>query len=365
MFEIIPAHVFADFVNRFHACYADRRALFRETDTIYAIPSRVLAVVQGDSFFDKTQLELESSFTPFCEMHRYIGVRRGVPIEFDCLTNPGIDVKSVGDIAAVFGKAMGLVAEAQSKTLVSARSRMRGIAGRLLTELQFLEETRALRRRFEELPAVGRPGWPLTRALAVTAPVEGSVRAEPVVEAFSHALRKYLDRWGLMRLLDWDLPESQAPHIGSQLLIGALAEPTHGIRIIIPLHYPVRGNDDLLRQIKERQQQEMKAQGLPEHLAAIGNHEAFAQIFRLIRVETVLRSRFPEPLHRGAVGLIENAAAAELGVTPGTVRRSRTQIEKLRSGNWRPYRRGARTDWTFVRSRKNPKLRVYQKANSR
>jgi hypothetical protein len=134
-----------------------------------------------------------------------------------------------------------------------------------------------------------------------------------------------------MKLADWDLPEPKGPLFDDQLPAGAPASPTHGIRITLPLHYPLQGDDELLKQVKEFQQDAMIALGLPKHLAAIRNHQQFAQIFRLIRVETTLRSRWAKKAPRHAVGLIETAAAVELKISPETVRKMRKLIAALHS----------------------------------
>ena len=222
--------------------------------------------------------------------------------------------------------------KAASKKLASARNRLLGVVGRLLTSPEFLIETEALKKESEKLAAADRPSWPLQRPVRVASPPVESREAGPEIVDFVGHLKVHLDRWGLMKLVDWDLPEPQGPLFDDQLPLAAPASPTHGVRITLPLHYPLQGDDDLLRQIKEYQQQAMKDQGLPTHLAAIGNHDQFAQFFRLIRVETTLRSRWAEKAPPHAVGLIESAAAKVLKRTPDTIHRMRKRIATLRSG---------------------------------
>ena len=203
----------------------------------------------------------------------------------------------------------------------------------MLTSPEFLIETEALKKEFEKLAAADRPSWPLQRPVRVASPPVESREAGPEIVDFVGHLKVHLDRWGLMKLVDWDLPEPQGPLFDDQLPLAAPASPTHGVRITLPLHYPLQGDDDLLRQIKEYQQQAMKDQGLPTHLAAIGNHEQFAQFFRVIHVETTLRSRWAEKAPPHAVGLIESAAAKVL-----EARIYGTPIEALCGHVWVPSR---------------------------
>lgn len=207
-----------------------------------------------------------------------------------------------------------------------------GVAGCFITNPIFLAETGEQRRRFEDLPAVERPAWPLRRPLPTPhEPAGGRVSGAGAVD-FMGRLADHLDRWGLIALADWHLPDPQGPLFPDDLPAAAPASPRHGVRISVPLHYPLQGDDDLLRTVKAAQKQAAADLGLPAQAAGLAPHEQYGQIFRLGVFETALRSRWPEKRPRGWAGLVERAGAAALGISAPSVRRLRTQINNLRAG---------------------------------
>jgi hypothetical protein len=146
------------------------------------------------------------------------------------------------------------------------------------------------------------------------------------------SLAAHLDRWGLVALADWRLPDPQGPLLPDGLPAGAPASPRHGVRVFVPLHYPLQGDDDLLRTVKEAQRRAAADLGLPAHAAAVAHVGQFAQILRLDLLETTLRGRWPAEPPRGWSALVGRAGAEALGVTEASVRRLRTDIRKLLSG---------------------------------
>ncbi len=149
---------------------------------------------------------------------------------------------------------------------------------------------------------------------------------------FTRGLAVYLDRWGLIELADWHLPNPQGPLLLDGLPARAPASPDHGVHIIVPMHYPLPGDNELLRIVKTTQRQAAADLGLPAHAAGVSHHELYAQIFRIDLFESVLRSRWPDKPPKGAAGLIERAGGAVLGISAPSTRRLRILSNNLRSG---------------------------------
>lgn len=322
--------------------YAGSGALFLNADAVYAIGPAALGTLGASPLWTPAQVKAERDFTADCDNLHAVGVRGNLPVNYGLLTAtaPAVDPALAADLG--WTKADLAALDGVAGKLDSTRGRLLGVTGRLVTLPSFLAETGTLRRHYFDLPEVDRPGWPLRRPVRHPAPGEGDREVSRVPGDFAALLAAHLDRWGLMSLADWDLPDPQGPLLPSDLPAGAPAEPAHGIRIVVPLHYPLQGDDDLLRQVKLFQEQAVKDSGLPDGLAGVERHGQFAQLFRLVRLEAALRSRWPVPPPRGAVGQIERAAAEVLGVGLETVGRMRKWVAGLRSGTLKtlPDRRG-------------------------
>ncbi len=163
-------------------------------------------------------------------------------------------------------------------------------------------------------------------------PTDRQLSSAPVT-AFIERIADFLNRWGLISLYDWHLPMPQGPLLPSHLPSGAPAEPRQGVWIILPLHYPLQGDDDLLKEIARLQRRNAVDLGLPAGLWPVKHVKQQARFIHLIHLETVLRSRFDGKPPRGFVGMVEHATADHLGVELGTVQRLRKWVTKCRAGN--------------------------------
>ncbi len=352
------------------ALFANYRsgAAFLEHDTVYAIPSIVVPDLSSSNLFTREQLKVEKAFAVQCELQSSLGFRHGHAVRYGLLTADSSNILLGQAESPNLTRADILGLTALGRPLDSKRERLLGVAGRLITLPRFLAATLELRKEFEALPEDVRPPWPLQRSFRIPghdrsnsdgklSPIpdalgahagrngmfegceweETSSEDDPAETstgaAFQRRLGNHLDTWGLSSLVDWHLPDPDAPLVPNPLAPGSPAEPRHGIHILLPLHYPLRGDDeDFMRRVKEAQRDRAEELGLPPEVAGIDNYKEFAQILRLCHVQQVLCSRWPAKPPRGAVGLIEKAAARVLGITASSTRRLRTLSENLRSG---------------------------------
>jgi len=155
--------------------------------------------------------------------------------------------------------------------------------------------------------------------------------------ALAGHVRQFLDRWGLTRLITWELPDPQGPLLPNVLPEGP-ARPAHGIHLFLPLHYPLQGDDDLLGRVREFQRQQANELGLPSGFAGIAHHAQYAQMFRLIHLDRAVRGRFHGRPPRGIVSALEAAAASHLGIGAESVRRLWKWIRTCRRGGRRTIR---------------------------
>jgi hypothetical protein len=212
--------------------------------------------------------------------------------------------------------------------------RLKGYIGWLLTEPAFLDDCRALASRRDALPPADRPGFPLRRGLFhPSLPVDFRATASEAGAAFATAFFEFCDRWGLAGMASWDLPEPQGPLFPNPLPPGAPALPRQAVHLVIPVHYPLTGDDDLLTRILQEQQCLADLAGLPRSAAGLPHHKAYATILEVVHWERVITGRLgPRPRPRGFVGLLRHAIAATLGIQVDQVEKWRKAISACRRG---------------------------------
>src|SRR5262249_23313315 len=153
---------------------------------------------------------------------------------------------------------------------------------------------------------------------------EQALPARSVTAAFAMEFDAFCDRWGLMSLATWDLPVPQGPLLPQQLPTSSPAVPRHGIHLILPLHYPLLGDDGMQRVILEQQRLQVQELELDPTMAGLPHHKAYAQMFHVIHHERTITGRYGQGSRpKGFIGQIEAALADVLDC-------GLDQIKKLR-----------------------------------
>lgn len=317
-------------------CHHEWLGRFPSADPIYPIPEQVIGCVPLNSYFDPDAEAAELELAGICREARISGVWRPWPVCYDLLlpppplpplstlqsVYPGWTARDHANLSAATGRA------------ATARDRLLGVAGWLMTEPAFRSELADVRADYDALPEGYRPVFPLGRVLQLNSRML-SRTAHPdltPVEPFRERLTQFLDRWGVCWLATWDLPTPQGSWMPHASAPDSVVRPTHGVQVIVPVHYPLQGDDDLLRLIREQQRQQAGDLGLPAGLAGIRHHEQYAQMFRLLHLEHAVFSRFPDARPSGLVSAFEAAAAEHLGLSAESVRRMRRWIAACRAG---------------------------------
>jgi hypothetical protein len=298
-------------------------------EPVYCLPKPAVAPLGNLAGF---QAPAERAFTTLCEAHGAIGCWQAAPIRYPLLGHPPPFPDEGLTNAAGWTKAQRLQAKQASRKASDASLRLQGYVGWLLTEPTFLAAAAALASRWRALPAHERPSFPLRRLFrhpdATSIPIPSAT-----AEQFAQDTRGFLDRWGLTEMITWDLPCPQGPLLPSLLPPGAPALPQLAIHIVLPLHYPLQNNDDLLRQILESQRHFARIEGLDESLAGLPHYKVYGAMLHVAHVEQTARSRLPRgTLPRGFVGRLEQALVAVLGGRIDQVRKLRKAIAKCRRG---------------------------------
>jgi hypothetical protein len=320
---------------------------FAAADPIYCLPTAAIVELAGSwgkraPFLDSTREQSEKEFTDLCTRHKVIGVWLGQMVRYDYLLPDGPTL--TGRQVTRRSKAHVRKGSTADSKISEVRSRLRGVVGWLLTDPTFVRELTAVQAAWKALPRWERPAFPLTRARRAVAPPSDAVPADPAMSSFAESFHNLMDRWGLTRLMTWDLPEPQGPFLPSAVPPWAQAMPQHGVHLVVPIHYPVQGNDALLKLVQEQQQALASRLGIDGSFAGLPHYGVYDQIFRLRHLQQAMQARLhPEQSPRGLVDMIKRAAVEVLPVTEG-------YFDKLNKGMKRCLR-GERAKVSWLRPR--------------
>jgi hypothetical protein len=294
---------------------------------------RLARTRRGKAILTAETVEIEREFTSVCDDYRAIGVWSEKPISYERLSPPVPLLSREVMEDQGWSRSEQLSYRRARDVLDQADRRLLGVPGWLLTEPSYLSQVADLKAQWTSLPARERPTFPLGRALLVQCLPVDAVPASNSLAKFSMTCREFLDRWGLVRLVTWDLPDPQGPFLPSPLPVDAPASPTHGIHIFLPLHYSVQENDALVQQILSFQRQLAQQLGIDQSLAGLRYHESYSRMFSVLQLEQVIRSRFPSGRRvPGQIAAMEHAMAAALRVSLSSVQEYRKAISACRRG---------------------------------
>jgi hypothetical protein len=322
-----------------HRAWLDRNPW----DPLYCLPDAAIDRLRRprlgtDAPLDVAAAAAERDLRNLCRRHHAVGFSDGRPIAY-----PYLSMSRPPTFRETFAgwelseEQLGLIAAYEPSEAVgrSINLRAKGYAGWLLTEPAFLEEVGVLASRRRALPEGERPSFPLQRSGPFLARVLG-VQPPPAREApsgFAADLESFLDRWGLVGMSSWELPEPQGPLVLEAPPPGSPATPRHGLHIVLPIHYALTAEEELLRHIRERQRGMAADLGLDRSMAGLPRYKAYATIFEVAHLESVLMGRFRSSWRRkGFVGLVVEAIAESVGIDVDQVKKCRKAIKASRRG---------------------------------
>jgi hypothetical protein len=306
---------------------------------VYRLPDSVIQVLGRPGYrrvpiLGTTDVAVEEKFNVLCSEMRAIGIWADRPVTFVCLGAPlGLPpltkarIKSLGWSAAQALQAQEAVRKANDASL-----RLKGYIGWLVSDRQFLAERDSLAERWRNFTREQRPSFPLRRLVALPELPRDAVPAAKEIIDFQSMLDAFLDRWSLVQLVTWDLPEPQGPLMPALFAANAPAMPKHGIHIVLPVHYPLTAGDGLLHDIQRQQAQLALDNDLDTSIAGLPHFEILAQMFDVSHIEKTARSRYRSKRGDGFVAALEAAIGAELDVDPDHVTRLRKGISKCLRG---------------------------------
>ena len=239
-------------------------------------------------------------------------------------------MESAGYTRAMMLEAEKLVHEADRRL-----NRLRGVAGWLLTEPDFFRDCQTLEQQWVALADECRPTFPLQsgkfrlEALQNSTPEIGSA----AYADFTSAFVAFCEKWGLIGMQTWDLPEPQGLLFPNLLPQNSPGGPRHGVHIVVPICFPIQDNDDFINRIHIEQKALAKEKGIDADAAGLPHAEAYARILEIIHLERTITNRYgPARRVPGLVNIIKNAIAEALHLSVEQVEKWRKAISACRRG---------------------------------
>ena len=284
---------------------------------------------------DEPAERAEQDLFELCRRKCVVGYEGGRPVEYPYLSlSPPIPLPArdkhpdLGWSRAHWGTAEHVLGKARQ-----INERLAAYAGWLSIEPPFLEAVQGLQARWKKLPDHLRPEFPLRRVPVVTVAPEGSSPAPDEVRSFASDLTSLFGRWGLIGMATWDLPLPQGPLLPSLLPEGSAALPAEGIHLILPVHYPLTGDDGLLTVILEQQQSLAERLGLDASVAGLPHYKIYARLLKVLHHERTITGRYARAVRpRGSVKVMVGALADGLNLSDDQVERLRKAISACRRG---------------------------------
>jgi hypothetical protein len=206
-----------------------------------------------------------------------------------------------------------------------------------ITDPAFLEAVRGLERSWRALPRGGRAHFPLRRDFFLPrhrGDRDGDAAAGTGQgRDFAADFVAFCDRWALTGLASWELPEPQEPLFLRRPDDARPHVPGCVLHILLPVFYPVRGSDDLVREILKRQEDLAASAGIHPGAAGLPHYRFHARLLVAAHLERVISSRYGLPNRiPGFVQIMKAAIAQACGVGTDQVDRWRKAISTRRRG---------------------------------
>lgn len=305
---------------------------------VYRLPAKVIETLgkgrgRKPPFLSPSEKLTELNFSILCDDLWAVGIWRGRPIQYRYLEAPTPAPKRNRIRGPGWSDTQMAQVEQKLADTEDIRLRLRGYVGWLLTSPDCIEGRDSLIEQWNRLDEPERPGFPLQRMIRLEQPPSDASQAGAAVCKFQRDVNAFLDHWGLLHFVTWDLPEPQGPLIPAPMSPDAQSMPQHGVHMVLPTHYPMQGSDGILREIQRQQIELARQNGLDTSLAGLPHHKVYGEMLEVDHFERAVRSRYREKARQaGFVGFLEGALADHLDYTPSNVKRLRKGISACKRG---------------------------------
>jgi hypothetical protein len=318
-------------IKGFKRSFRDWARRHWQDEPVYCLPDEAIASLAkpiSDSIPELLVADkaAEEAFTALCGRHFTVGFLASETIAFHPLSPRDFRL----DELAVFFPDKRAASATLEETAKDHATRSLAYVGQLWCDSGYLADRDALRDRWSGLSESERPRLPLVRPFVDPRTLrkkDGMPFSEQGL-AFVDHLVDFLNKWGLVQLSTWDLPDPQNILMVNPFPPGSPAAPAGGVNLHIPTGFRVLDRDQLSDKIQELQAAIARESGVEQALFGSGSVETFALKATVIHLERTVQQRFPEVPPRGFVSHVIRAAATILKRSEETVDRYRKEINR-------------------------------------
>jgi hypothetical protein len=341
-----PEQEWTDFRERNARWFVEQQSTF---DPLHCFPTAQVESYLRLFDVDPEFVRAEQEFSELCDRNHAIGIYDRQFLR-TALLRPALTWPSSADLSSFLklGWTLSDIASVKSLSEPTAKihRRLHASVGRLISTPNFNSECQELQTRWKTLPAEIRPDLPIRRSSIVPpharkfdgapeelagffAKYELQKPSEELVE-FLKTFDGFCDRWQLLGVITWRIPEVQGPHWVPSLQPKELRDQGL-VAFKTPWHFTILGEDGLgpLIESEHRRWAEEKYGVQDPRL-----WETYARMFEIHHWEGVLASRYNKGHRvRGFVTEMESVLGAALGLSQDRVHELRKKLKALQRGS--------------------------------
>jgi hypothetical protein len=306
-----------------------------QSNPLYRLPIKAIRSLERSPWLDPQAAQAERDLEQLCSPSGAVGFLNGMPIIYPLLF--GRPPRRFGSATGTMDQLPAQHPRSQQLAKQASRSfeREKGYAGWLLTEPAFCERTQSLEQQWSNFCDEAFIHFPLRRTsfLPRELPEQPPVLNTPEGQKFAAEFVAFCDHWALTGMASWELPQPQELLLVSPPFQGLPSVPGNVLHIILPVYYHLLRSDELIREIRTRQEELAKHAAMHPSIAGLRHFKFCARLLVANHLERVITSRYrPESRAAGFVGDMKIAIARACGARLDQVDKWRKAISARRRG---------------------------------
>jgi len=317
--------------SRLHSQWLRER--LSENEVVYRLPEKALDLLEANLQLDADDLAAEVVYDRLCLRFKAIGAWNNRPILYRWLL-PALAPFPKALIESM--TSLGWKPEQLPKVVVMVQiggdvsERLQSVAGRRICNPLFLDEADRLRSAWRSLADAERPSLPLARTPGfqqIPDCLEGTRTTEALAD-FLKAFDQFCDRWCLLGMVTWDLPDPDGPKWPEPTRCpqGSRAE---ALTFRTPVDFPLLNSDRLGEIARDQHAASAERSGITD----IKRWETYARLLEIDHWERVLRTRYADAARpRNYVTFLAATIGQVIDLDAERVQEYRKQLRALKSG---------------------------------